>query len=151
METSLLEGPAYLLDFDAAAAGPAEILLVEDHEDTARVMRRVLESAGYAVAHASRLAQARELAAAHRFDLVISDVGLPDGTGLQLMRELQQAHQLRGIALSGFGTDDDVAASREAGFSEHLTKPIDWDRLRDAITRLITSPKIPRPGTDPSI
>ncbi len=146
METSLLAGPDYLLDFDAVAAGPAEILLVEDHEDTAQVMRRVLESAGYIVSHAGHLAAARQLAAERRFDLVISDVGLPDGTGLELMRDLQQRHGLRGIALSGFGTDEDVAASLEAGFAEHLTKPVDWDRLRDSITRLVISSKKSTPG-----
>ncbi len=141
MQTSLLEGPAYLLDFDAVAAGPAEILLVEDHEDTARVMERVLTSAGYAVSHASSVAQARDLASSRKFDLVVSDVGLPDGTGLELMRELRRAYGLCGIALSGFGTDDDLAASKDAGFAEHLTKPVDWDRLRNAITRLIATTK----------
>jgi CheY-like chemotaxis protein len=141
MQTSLLDGPAHLLDFDAVAAGPADVLLVEDHEDTARVMQRILGAAGYIVAHASRLADARQLARNRKFDLVISDVGLPDGTGLDLMRELHQTYGLRGIALSGFGTDEDLAASKAAGFAEHLTKPIDWDRLRDAITRLMTTAK----------
>lgn len=151
METSLLEGPAYLLDFDAIAAGPAEILLVEDHQDTARVMCRILESAGYAVVHAPGVTQARELVTQHRFDLVISDVGLPDGTGLDLMRHLKETHGLRGIALSGFGTEEDVAAAREAGFTEHLTKPIDWDRLRDAITRLVAgAPKPAEPKSSGS-
>jgi PAS domain S-box-containing protein len=138
METSLLEGPAHLLDFESGAHGPANILLVEDHEDTARVMRRVLESAGYQVTHASRIADALSLAEAKTFDLLISDVGLPDGTGLELMRELHQKQGLRGIALSGFGTEEDLAASRAAGFTEHLTKPVDWERLRDAIAQLLT-------------
>jgi len=141
MQTSMLDGPAYLLDFDAVAAGPADILLVEDHEDTARVMQRILAAAGYVVAHAPRLADARNLAKDRKFDLVISDLGLPDGTGLELMRELHQAYGLRGIALSGYGTEEDVAASKAAGFAEHLTKPIDWDRLRDAITRLMVTTK----------
>ncbi len=137
METSLLEGPAYLLDFNSVAASPATILLVEDHVDTARVMRRILESAGYTVSHASRLAEARQLASEQKFDLVVSDVGLPDGTGLELMRGLKDAYGLQGIALSGFGTYEDVNASKDAGFAEHLTKPVDWDRLRDAIARLV--------------
>jgi PAS domain S-box-containing protein len=137
METSLLEGPEYLLDFDTGAAGPAEILLVEDHEDTARVMRRILESAGYAVGHAGSVSAALDLAERRKFDLVVSDVGLPDGTGLDLMRQLYHTQGLRGIALSGFGTDEDLAASKAAGFAEHLTKPVDWERLRDAIARLI--------------
>jgi PAS domain S-box-containing protein len=139
METSLLAGPTYLLDLDVGTGGPAELLLVEDHEDTAHVMRRVLESAGYAVAHAGSVAQARDLAHQQKFDLVISDVGLPDGTGLDLMRDLQAAHGLSGIALSGFGTEEDVSASKAAGFAEHITKPVEWERLRDAITRVLAA------------
>jgi CheY-like chemotaxis protein len=139
METSLLEGPAHLFDFETGAAGPATILLVEDHEDTARVMRRILESAGYKVAHAGGVADARALASATTFDILISDVGLPDGTGLELMQELRQTRGLSGIALSGFGTEEDLAASKAAGFAEHLTKPIDWERLRDAIARLLAA------------
>ena len=146
METSLLEGPAYLLDFEAGAVGPAEILLVEDHEDTARVMRRILETAGYAVAHASSVGAALELADQRKFDLVVSDVGLPDGTGLDLMRQLYHTQGLSGIALSGFGTDEDLAASKAAGFAEHLTKPVDWERLRDAIAQIIRSKKPSRPN-----
>jgi DNA-binding response OmpR family regulator len=102
-------------------------------------MRRILESAGYTVSHASRISEARQLAGEQKFDLVVSDVGLPDGTGLELMRELKDAYGLNGIALSGFGTDEDVNASKDAGFAEHLTKPVDWDRLRDAIGRLISA------------
>jgi CheY-like chemotaxis protein len=146
METSLLEGPAFLLELDVGAGGPAEILLVEDHEDTARVMRRILEGAGYAVAHAPNVTKAQELAAQKKFDLIISDVGLPDGSGLDLMRYLQEKYRLRGIALSGFGTDDDLAASKAAGFEEHLTKPVDWDQLRTSIANILTSQKV-RPVT----
>jgi DNA-binding response OmpR family regulator len=82
------------------------------------------------------VARARELAAGQRFDLVISDLGLPDGSGLDLMGQLSETWSLPGIALSGFGTDDDVAASNAAGFAEHITKPVDWERLRSAIERL---------------
>src|SRR5437588_6456077 len=107
METSLLEGPAYPLDYDGAVNATANILLVEDHEDTARALRRMLENAGYQVGYASSLASARDLAAKRRFRLVISDLGLPDGSGLDLMGELGDSGQLRGIALSGFGADSD--------------------------------------------
>ncbi|MEO5722685.1 MAG: ATP-binding protein [Chthoniobacterales bacterium] len=137
MKTSLLESPAAFLPSEPAPTQPASILLVEDHEDTARVLRRVLEHAGYATAHADSLARARELAAASPFDLVISDVGLPDGSGVDLMRFLQAEYGLRGVALSGFGTEDDIRASSAAGFSEHLTKPVDWPQLRGAIERLL--------------
>jgi PAS domain S-box-containing protein len=136
METSLLEGPVLFLESEPAAASHVQILFVEDHKDTARVLGRILENAGFDVNHADNLAKARELAAGRRFDLVISDVGLPDGSGLDLMRDLRETQGLTGIALSGFGTDDDVAASTAAGFTEHLTKPVDWERLRSAIERL---------------
>ena len=137
MQTSLLEGPALFLETDGASENKSRILLVEDHEDTARVLRRMLQGSGYNVSHANSLAAARQFAARQRFDLVISDVGLPDGSGLDLMRELQNAHGVCGIALSGFGMEEDLAASKAAGFSEHLTKPVDWARLSAAIERLL--------------
>src|SRR6476620_5176315 len=137
METSLLEGPAYPLDHDGTDERSADILLVEDHEDTARALRRMLENAGYQVGYASTLASARDLAAKRRFQLVISDLGLPDGSGLDLMGELSDSGQLRGIALSGFGSESDVAAAKAAGFAAHFTKPVDWERLRDTIHRLL--------------
>jgi signal transduction histidine kinase len=114
---------------------PADILLVEDHADTAKIMQRILEKTGYRVQHASDVASAKELAQKFRFQLVISDVGLPDGDGLQLMRDLRDTHQLKGIALSGFGMDTDVDAARRAGFVDHLTKPVDPDHLREVIER----------------
>ncbi len=142
METSMLEGPVLFLESEPALASHVQILFVEDHKDTARVLTRILQNAGFEVSHADTLAKARELAAGRRFDLVISDLGLPDGSGLDLMRHLRDTQGLTGIALSGFGTDDDVAASTAAGFAEHVTKPVDWERLRNAIERLTP----PRPS-----
>jgi len=141
METSLLEGPVLFLESEPAMTRHLRILLVEDHADTARVLGRILQTAGYDVSHADSLVSARELANSRRFDLVISDVGLPDGSGLDLMRGLRETQGLSGIALSGFGTDDDVAASIDAGFAEHLTKPVDWERLKSAIERLTPAKK----------
>ncbi len=137
MKTSLLAGPAVALPSEAVALQPARILLVEDHEDTARVLRRILEHGGYVVDHAPTLARARELVGEAAFDLVISDVGLPDGSGVDLMRGLHSDYGLSGIALSGFGTEGDIMASSAAGFAEHLTKPVDWPQLRGAIQRLL--------------
>ena len=71
------------------------------------------------------------------FDLIISDIGLPDRSGYELMRELQTMRGLRGIALSGFGMEHDVNKARAAGFSEHLTKPINFERLEEAIRHLL--------------
>ena len=85
---------------------------------------------------ASDVATALRVANCQPFDLLISDLGLPDGSGLELMRALRDAQGMNGIALSGFGTDEDVAASAAAGFAAHLTKPVDWDRLRAEIERI---------------
>jgi DNA-binding response OmpR family regulator len=71
---------------------------------------------------------------------VVSDLGLPDGDGLDLMRQLRDQYGLRGIALSGYGHDQDIRESREAGFIEHLVKPIDFARLEAAVRRVSTKP-----------
>ncbi|MFN2622744.1 MAG: ATP-binding protein [Chthoniobacterales bacterium] len=139
METSLLEGPVLFLESEPPRLKHIQILFVEDHEDTARVLGRILRNAGFDLSHAGTVAAARSLAAARRFDLLISDLGLPDGSGLDLMKALRDTHGMKGIALSGFGTDDDVAASQAAGFSAHLTKPVDWERLRTEIEKLTTA------------
>lgn len=65
----------------------------------------------------------------------MSDLGLPDGTGFDLMRELRDRHGLKGIAVSGFGMEEDLRRSRESGFLEHLIKPVDIDKLRAALAR----------------
>jgi CheY-like chemotaxis protein len=136
METSLLEGPVLFLESEPPQVKHIHILFVEDHEDTARVLGRILKNAGFDVSQAGTMAEARTLAAGRHFDLLISDLGLPDGSGLDLMKTLRDTQGMKGIALSGFGTDEDVAASAAAGFSAHLTKPVDWDRLRAEIERL---------------
>jgi PAS domain S-box-containing protein len=136
METSMLEGPVLFLESEPALAKHIQILFVEDHEDTSRVLGRILKNAGFDVSHAGTVSEARTLAASRHFDLLISDLGLPDGNGLELMKALRDAQGLKGIALSGFGTEEDVAASAAAGFAAHLTKPVDWERLRSEIERL---------------
>ena len=139
METSLLDGPVYYVQDVTPKAARARVLLVEDHGDTARVLLRLLERSGYEVGYASNADMAEQLAEARHFDLVISDLGLPDGSGLELMRKLRDKHALPGIALSGYGTDEDQAASKAAGFAEHFTKPVDSERLRTAVARLVNS------------
>jgi Response regulator containing CheY-like receiver, AAA-type ATPase, and DNA-binding domains len=139
METSMLEGPVLFLESEPPRLKHIQILFVEDHEDTARVLGRILRNAGFDVVQAGSIAEARSQAAAQRFDLVISDLGLPDGSGLDLMRSLRDTQNMKGIALSGFGTDEDVAAAAAAGFAAHLTKPVDWDRLRVEIDKLTSA------------
>jgi signal transduction histidine kinase/DNA-binding response OmpR family regulator len=124
----------------AAAPGHLKILLVDDHEDTSRAMKRLLERVGYEVRTASSVAGALESATRDRFDLLISDIGLPDGSGLDLLRRLREdlanGRPVKAIALSGFGMEDDLRRSREAGFVEHLTKPVNIEQLEAVIQQL---------------
>jgi two-component system CheB/CheR fusion protein len=128
---------------DAAAAGGARsdgntILLVEDHADTAMMMKLLLERKGYQVNVAPNMTDALDLAAREPFDLLISDIGLPDGSGIELINTLNQHRPVKGIALSGFGMEDDIKRSIEAGFAEHLIKPVSYQKLREAIQRLLS-------------
>ncbi len=111
------------------------LLLVEDHEPTMRVLSRLLSRAGHHVTTASSVAEA--LAAAHgqRLDFVVSDLGLPDGTGFDLMKDLRHLYGLRGLALSGYGMEDDLHRSEQAGFVGHLIKPVNLTELRHALRR----------------
>jgi signal transduction histidine kinase/CheY-like chemotaxis protein len=124
---------------DQHRARRLEILLVEDHRDTARMLKRLLDGCGHHVRTADTVRSALAVAAAEPVDLVVSDIGLPDGTGFELMRQLVQRHHLKGIALSGFGTDADVQRSHEAGFACHLTKPVDIRQLEEAIEQVACS------------
>jgi len=111
---------------------------VEDHADTAASLSELLASEGYQVQTAETAASALAVDL-EQVDLVVSDVGLPDRTGHELMRELRQRRRLPAIALSGYGTEADVRASEEAGFNLHLTKPIEWPALLAAIERVASA------------
>ena len=121
-------------------SGP-RVLVVDDHVDTCTGMKMMLERRGYRVTLAHTADQAVAKTEHEQFDLVISDIGLPDRSGYELMQELSATKNLRGIALSGFGMENDVSRARAAGFSEHLTKPINFDRLDEAIQMLLAEPE----------
>jgi PAS domain S-box-containing protein len=112
------------------------ILLVDDHPDTLESMIELLTEMGFDVEPARSVSSALAIDMGS-VDLIVSDIGLPDGSGLDLMRELQANGRGRpAIALSGFGMESDVRASEEAGFDLHLTKPVDFEVLFDAIRTL---------------
>lgn len=118
--------------------GEIRVLLVEDHEDTLDLMRELLVSEGYTVTVATNAAEARSALEHGRFDLVISDLGLPDASGLEVARASRTlAPGTRAIALSGYGTSQDRERSAEAGFEEHLVKPVGFRDLQAAIHRLL--------------
>jgi CheY-like chemotaxis protein len=100
------------------------ILLVEDHDVTRTTLSRLLVRRGFQVTSVPSATKACDAARDVRFDLVLSDIGLPDGDGFSLMRKLRDEFGLKGIALTGYGMDEDLARSTDAGFFAHLTKPI---------------------------
>lgn len=114
-------------------AEPLRLLIVEDHESTLQALSLLLRRDGHGVVTATSGAAALVAAELHPFDCVISDLGLPDGSGIVLMRKLRAAHGLRGIALTGYGMEEDLAAAREAGFIAHLVKPASIADIRRAI------------------
>jgi len=121
-------------------AGPPRhrrVLVVDDHRDTCTGMKRMLERRGYQITVAHTAQQAVEKVRTQEFDLLISDIGLPDRSGYELIREVQSSKTLPGIALSGFGTEHDINESLAAGFSQHLTKPINFERLEEAICNVL--------------
>jgi PAS domain S-box-containing protein len=115
------------------AGGRLTILLVEDHVDTAEVMAQLIHSLGHEVSVVGRVAEA--LAATQRasFDLIVSDVGLPDGTGLDFIKVFREHSDVPAVALTGFGTDEDVRRCIDAGFTSHLTKPVNFAQLERLI------------------
>ena len=122
--------------------GPLRILLVEDDPATARIMARLLRNKGYEVTTANTVAAALAVPV-EEIDMIVSDLGLPDGDGLDLMRSIAASGEVPGIALTGFGMEDDVRKSLAAGFVAHLTKPVDFARL-DAMIRKVAA-EHPRP------
>ncbi|HEV2295285.1 MAG TPA: ATP-binding protein [Tepidisphaeraceae bacterium] len=116
---------------------PLSVLLVEDHDTTARVTSRLLGTLGYKVVVAGDIESAKRLTDEQRFDIVVSDLGLPDGTGIDLLQYVRARHNLPAIAVSGYGMEDDQQQTKAAGFIEHLIKPIDLPKLQAAISRAL--------------
>jgi signal transduction histidine kinase/CheY-like chemotaxis protein len=114
-----------------------KILLVDDHEDTCSALEKLLARRGHLVAVAHNVRVAMEAAVRNKFDLLISDIALPDGTGIDLMMQLRAISNVPGIAISGFGNNGDIERSLRAGFSEHLIKPVKFDNLEAAIERTL--------------
>ncbi len=128
-----IEKPAKPVSPDEPKPVQMRLLVVEDHCDTAAMLTRLLVRRGYEVRSASSVSEAVELATAgYDFDVLVSDIGLPDGTGVDLIQRLNSlegSRHFRGIALSGYGMQEDLERSSAAGFSYHLTKPVDFPLL----------------------
>jgi len=112
------------------------ILVVDDHDDTLRSMKMLLKRLGYEVLAAENMAEALQISEEQHFDILLSDIGLPDGSGLELLERIRAKRNVKALALSGFGMDEDIERSQRAGFADHLTKPVSIDRLQAAISQL---------------
>jgi len=118
------------------AKSSKRILLVEDHADTRTSLEFLLQQINHTVKSAGSANEALRLATENTFDLVISDVGLPDQNGFELMRQLKAQFNLKGIGLSGYGMEEDISKSGEAGFVRYLTKPISFKHLKQLIAEI---------------
>lgn len=117
---------------------PLHLLLVDDHAQTLRVLSGMLRKRGHKVSTADSVRSALQLLNEAQFDALISDIGLPDGSGCDIMRHAHQRHSLPGIALSGFGMDDDIRRGKQAGFRHYLTKPVDFHDLENCLGGIIS-------------
>jgi CheY-like chemotaxis protein len=118
-----------------------KILVIEDHLDTAVVMKHILTEAGHLVCHATSVASAIEAVTSKTFDIIVSDIGLPDGDGVSLIQALRKLCNAPAIALSGYGMREDIERCLSAGFNKHLIKPVTFDTLIEAITQVHTAAK----------
>jgi PAS domain S-box-containing protein len=118
------------------------ILLVEDNADTLNFLSKMLTLRGNKVYTANSLVSAVRVASEVEFDVLISDIELPDGSGLELLWTLRASREVPGIALSGFGSSEDIELSHSAGFAKHLTKPVDFKMLEKAIHQVAARHRI---------
>jgi len=112
------------------------ILVVEDHGDTLQALSRLLTHFGHEISVADGAEVALKIIESKEFDVVLSDIGLPDGNGYDLISEAKRRHPIKAVALTGFGTHEDIRRGKEAGFDFHLVKPIDFHELRTVLGQI---------------
>lgn len=113
-------------------------MLIEDHADTATVLTLLLKKFGHTVDCAGTVADGLSTFGAGQYDVVLSDLGLPDGSGIDFIQKLRQQSAVPAVALTGYGMEDDIRRCSEAGFNAHLTKPVNFAELNALIVRLTT-------------
>jgi DNA-binding response OmpR family regulator len=118
---------------ESANQPPLRIFIVEDHADTLKSLTVVASQMGFQVHSATCMEQALRAFLGVEFDLLLSDIGLPDGDGWQLLRRAQFRKPVYAIAMSGYGAESDLLKSKTAGFADHLTKPFNFPELKKAL------------------
>ena len=111
-------------------------LVVEDHGDTLRVLARLLDHFGHEISLANGAQSALEMVESKEFDVVLSDIGLPDGSGYEVIAQAKRKQPVKGVALTGFDKEEDIRRSKEAGFDFHLAKPVDFHELRTILAQV---------------
>jgi PAS domain S-box-containing protein len=112
------------------------ILVVEDHTDTRRTLSRLLTHFGHEVLAADNVHRALEIIGSGNIDVLLCDIGLPDGSGYEVISQARQRHPVQAVAITGFGTEEDLRRSKEAGFDHHLVKPIDLHELQTVLEQI---------------
>src|SRR5216117_331396 len=115
---------------------PLRVLLVEDHRDTRRMLSRLLTHFGHQVLTADNVRSALDIVASGEIDVLVCDIGLPDGSGYEVVSQTRRARPIKAVALTGFGTEEDLRRSKEAGFDFHLVKPVDFHELQTILDKL---------------
>lgn len=122
---------------NAEAQVHRRILIAEDHADTRQALERIVGRWGHEVRTASTIVEAVSVAQEFNPEVLISDIGLPDGTGIDLLGKLLPTHQIIAVAMSGYGMEADLEQTRHAGFKEHLIKPVSAERLKECLDQLL--------------
>lgn len=112
------------------------ILVVEDHGDTLQALSRLLTHFGHEISVAEGAQSAQEIIDSKEFDVVLCDIGLPDGDGYDLIAEVKRKRPVKAVAITGFGTEEDIRRGKEAGFDFHLVKPVDFHELRTVLGQI---------------
>jgi DNA-binding response OmpR family regulator len=122
---------------DSYSSGKSlRILVIEDHGDTRQALSNLLTHFGHEISVADDAESARNIIRSKEFDVVLADIGLPDGSGYDLVAEAKRKHPVKAVALTGFGEPHDIERGKEAGFDFHLTKPVDFHELRAVLGQI---------------
>ena len=112
------------------------ILVVEDHADTLRVLARLLHHFGHKISVADSTHSALQFLQSKTFDVILSDISLPDGSGYEVVSQAKQKQAVKAVALTGFDREEDIRRGKEAGFDFHLSKPVDFHELRTVLSQV---------------
>ena len=118
--------------------GQLRVFIVENHEDTRFLLGLLLEQLGHTVASAGTVQEALDNIPGSRSDVLISDVGLPDGNGWELLVRLGDERPPYAVAMSGFGMSSDRERSLAAGYRHHLLKPVEPNQLERLLDEAAT-------------